>query len=59
MLSLIHILIASLIGGSVKLKNGIINGGLVGVILGLIVGAVSYTHLDVYKRQYLMGSINQ
>ena len=34
-------LISSYIGGSLKLKNGIINGGLVGVILGLIVGAVT------------------
>ena len=34
-------LISSYIGGSLKLKNGIINGGLVGVILGLIVGAAT------------------
>ncbi len=34
-------LISSFIGGSVKLKNGIINGGLVGIILGLIVSATS------------------
>ncbi len=34
-------IISSFIGGSVKLKNGIINGGLVGIILGLIVSATS------------------
>ena len=40
-------IIASLIGGSVKLKNGIINGGLVGIILGLIVGATSGSVLSI------------
>lgn len=40
-------LIASLIGGSVKLKIGIINGGLVGIILGLIVGATSGSVLSI------------
>ena len=34
-------LISSYIGGSPKFKNGIINGGLVGVILGFIVGAAT------------------
>jgi hypothetical protein len=36
-------LISSYVGGSQKFKNGIINGGLVGVILGLIVGATTGT----------------
>ena len=40
-------IIASLIGGSVKYKNGLINGGLVGIILGLIVGASSGSILSV------------
>ena len=40
-------IISSFIGGSVKLKNGIINGGLVGVILGLIVSATSGSILSV------------
>ena len=39
--------ISSLIGNSVKFKNGIINGGLVGVILGLIVGATSGSVLSI------------
>ena len=34
-------LMSSYIGGSTKVKNGIINGGLVGVILGLIVGVTT------------------
>jgi hypothetical protein len=33
--------IASYIGGSIKFKTGIINGGLVGIILGVLVGATS------------------
>jgi len=40
-------LIASLIGGSAKYKNGLINGGLVGIILGLIVGVTSGSVLSV------------
>jgi hypothetical protein len=36
-------IISSYVGGSQKFKNGIINGGLVGVILGLIVGATTGT----------------
>ncbi len=40
-------IISSFIGGSVKLKNGIINGGLVGIILGLIVSATSGSILSV------------
>jgi small basic protein len=40
-------LISSYIGGSAKIKNGIINGGLVGVILGLIVGATSGSVLSI------------
>ena len=40
-LAIISGLISSYIGGSLKFKNGIINGGLVGVILGLLVGATS------------------
>ena len=34
-------LISSYIGDSINFKNGIINGGLVGIILGLLVGATS------------------
>jgi ribosomal protein L40E len=40
-LAIISGLISSYIGGSLKFKNGIINGGLVGVILGLMVGVTS------------------
>jgi len=40
-------IISSLIGGSAKFKNGLINGGLVGVILGLIVGATSGSILSI------------
>jgi hypothetical protein len=40
-------IISSLIGGSAKFKNGLINGGLVGVILGLIVGATSGSVLSI------------
>ena len=40
-------ILSSFIGGSVKLKNGIINGGLVGIILGLIVSATSGSILSV------------
>ncbi|MFY9639034.1 MAG: hypothetical protein WAK14_09565 [Methanobacterium sp.] len=41
LLAIISGLISSYLGGSLKFKNGIINGGLVGVILGLLVGATS------------------
>jgi DNA-directed RNA polymerase subunit RPC12/RpoP len=40
-------LISSYIGGSLKFKNGLINGGLVGVILGLIVGATSGSIISI------------
>ena len=40
-IAIISGLISSYIGGSIRIKNGIINGGLVGVILGLVVGATS------------------
>lgn len=34
-------MISSYIGGSVKMKDGIINGGLVGVVLGIVAGVTS------------------
>ena len=50
-------IISSFIGGSLKLKNGIINGGLVGIILGLIVGATSGSILSVLALA-LFGSLS-
>ncbi len=49
-------LISSYIGGSLKFKNGIINGGLVGIILGLIVGATSGSIISIVALA-MFGSI--